>query len=341
MLRIGVIGCGYWAQRHLRAWRELHGSGAELVAVCDTDSVKLREAANRFAVPRQYENAGEMFSSGKIDVVDIATRMGTHRPLVEGAIAQGIAVVVQKPMAPTWNDCLAMADAARRANIFLAVHENFRFQPAMLKAAALLAVGCIGDPSWARISFRTGVDVYRNQPYFLDERRLVILDLGIHMLDLARVFLGEVHHLSCETQRRNPRVRAEDTATMVLRHLSGAVSVVECTYESRQPHEGTPEVLIQIEGNRGSITCRPGGRELLVTRDGSTARQTFAAPDDDILQASVQATCRHVLESFRFGRRADTDVEDNLKTYALVEAAYESAASGRSVQPASWAPHDG
>ena len=87
---------------------------------------------------------------------------------------------------------------------------------------AMIDSGAIGTPSWARIRFRTGFDVYRTQPYFYDEERLAIADVGIHMLDLARFFLGEVERISCETQRRNPKVRAEDTATMLLRHESGA-----------------------------------------------------------------------------------------------------------------------
>ena len=49
------------------------------------------------------------------------------------------------------------------------------------------------------------------------------------MLDLARCFIGEVGSIACGTQRCNPKIRGEDTATMLLRHRSGAVSVVEAT----------------------------------------------------------------------------------------------------------------
>ena len=82
-------------------------------------------------------------------------------------------------------------------------------------------------PNWARLSFRTGYNVYGGQPYLAKEERLVILDVGIHVLDLARYFMGEVDRLYCETQKRNPKIRAEDTATMTFRHISGAVSIVE------------------------------------------------------------------------------------------------------------------
>src|SRR6185295_3891775 len=144
-------------------------------------------------------------------------------------------------------------EAAANAGVFLAVHENFRFQTPMRRVRDVLASDAIGAPSWARIAFRTGFDLYRTQPYFYTEERLAILDVGIHVLDLTRVFLGEVERVSCETQRRNPKVRAEDTATMMLRHASGAISIVECTYESRKQPDVFPETLLEIEGDRGAI----------------------------------------------------------------------------------------
>ena len=184
-----------------------------------------------------------MFATERVDLVDIATRMDTHRALVELAVSHGIATIVQKPFAPVWEDCVAMVAAARKAGVFLAVHENFRFQTPMMKVAAVLRSGAIGEPSWARISFRTGYDIYKNQPYFYGEERFAILDVGIHVLDLLRVFMGEAVRVSCETQKRNPKVKAEDTATMMLRHATGAVSIVECTYEARRLPDPFPQTL--------------------------------------------------------------------------------------------------
>lgn len=332
-LGIGVIGCGYWAQRHLAAWRDLQGAGAELRAVCDVDAGKARAAAERFGAARWYDDAAIMLAEERLDLVDVATRMDTHRPLAAAAFAKGLPLIVQKPMAPSFADCQAMVEAARASGTWFAVHENFRFQPAMAKVAAILGSGAIGEPSWARLSFRTGVDVYKNQPYFRTEERLAILDVGIHMLDLARVFLGEATRISCETQRRNPTVRAEDTATMLLRHVSGAVSVVECTYESRQPFEGQPEVRVLIEGPHGAIAAEPGGREVVVTASGATTRHAVALASEDVAQSSVHAMCAHLLERLRSGAAADTSGADNLRTYALAEAAYQAAASGRAVEP--------
>lgn len=338
-LRAAVIGCGFFAQNHLHAWRDL-AAEVELVAVCDLDPVRARAAAEAFAVPAVYGDAAQLLARERLDFVDICTTMPSHRPLVEAAAKAGVAVIVQKPFAPAFADCVAMVEACRAAGVPLMVHENFRFQTPLVAVRRALAEGAIGEPYWGRISFRTAYDVYANQPYLAREERLIILDLGIHVLDLARVLLGEVRHLSCETQRINPDIRAEDMATMLLRHRSGAVSVVDCTYESRQLPDPFPQTLVHLEGPRGSIKLGEG-YELVVASDGAVSRRHVGAPllswtsePWHCAQESVLNTQRHWVESLRAGRPPETTGADNLKTYALVDAAYGSAASGRPAVPA-------
>jgi predicted dehydrogenase len=337
--RVGLIGCGFFARNHLNSWRELSAEGADLVAVCDIDVAKARAIAEEFGAPASYADVAEMLDREQLDMVDIVTRMDTHLAIVSEAIRRRIPTVVQKPFAPVWADCVAMARMADAAGVFLAVHENFRFQKPILRLREIVDSGVIGQPSWARVSFRTGFDVYKTQPYFLTEERLAILDVGIHVLDIARVLLGEVDRVSCETQRRNPKVRAEDTATMLMRHISGAVSVVECSYESRRQPDVFPQTLVEIEGSEGAVALK-ADFVIEITSGGRFSTEIVEAPirpwtSDPwhVAQEAVLTTCRHMLAAVRGGRAAETSAADNLKTFALVEAAYESAATGRAVPP--------
>lgn len=340
-IRIGVIGCGFYAQNHLHAWKDLVGEGAVLAAVCDVDAGKAEDAGRTFGVPF-HTDAVTMLASERLDAVDIVTRHDTHRALCELAIARGVATIVQKPFAPSWEDCIAIVEAAEKAGVWLAVHENFRFQTPMRQVRRAIESGAIGTPSWARVAFRTGFDVYRTQPYFYDEERLAIADVGIHMLDLARYFLGEAEHISCETQRRNPKVRAEDTATMLLRHASGAVSIVECTYEARRDPDPFPETLVEIEGETGSIVVRAGST-MRVTSHGKVTEEDISSPLRSwtnqpwhVAQEGAFNACRHFLDCLKRGVPAETSGRDNLRTYALVGAAYRAAAEHRAIAPASW-----
>lgn len=337
--RIAVIGCGFYAQNHLASWRDLAPEGARLAAVCDLDPAKARAAGEAFGVP-WFTDPAALLNRESPDLVDIVTRADTHRPLAELALAHADGVIVQKPFAPTLADARAIVRAAVRRGRWLAVHENFRWQPPLRRAIRMIDRGDIGPPGFARIHFRIGFDVYATQPYFLTERQLCIADVGVHLLDLSRRIMGEVAHLSAETQRRNPRLQGEDTATILVRHMSGAVSLVEATYESRRLPDPFPETLMEVEGPEGAIAVTLGGR-IELSRDGTLRRSAtryrfanwMADPKWAISQAGALECCRHLLAAFRAGRPAETSGEDNLRTAALVDAAYRAADLCRAVRP--------
>jgi predicted dehydrogenase len=161
----------------------------------------------------------------------------------------------------------------------------------------------------------------------------------VHVLDCARRIMGEVTHLTAETQRRNPRLVGEDTATILLRHAGGGVSVVDCTYEARALPDPFPETLVRVEGPKGCIVLRAGGR-IEVTEAGTLRdlapdypNPAWVEPRWAASQTGCLEACRHFLARFRAGAPAETAGPDNLRTFALVEAAYASAASGQRVAP--------
>ena len=336
-LRGAVIGCGFFAQNHLHAWNDI--ADVRLVAVCDKDAAKAKAAAETFRVPAWYDNAEEMFASQKLDFVDIATTMPTHRALVELAARHKVPTIVQKPFAPAWEDCVAMVGACNAAGVPLMVHENFRFQAPLMAVRRVLEAGEIGTPYFGRVSFRTGYDIIAGQPYLAREEKFIILDLGIHVLDMARVYFGEAETVYAQTQQIRPNIVAEDMATMLLRHRSGATSIVECSYSSQISPEPFPQTLVHIEGTRGSVQLHLGYR-MSVLSDGVTREEMVDSPllswtsqPWHTAQESVLNTQRHWIECLRTGRAPQTSGADNLRTYALVDAAYRSAAERRAVAP--------
>ena len=330
MLRGALIGCGFFAANHLNAWRDVEG--AEIVALCDRDPDRLAESAARFGVARTHADAGAMLATERLDFVDIATTVPSHRPLVELAAGAGVHMICQKPFANSMADARAMVAAADSAGRVLMVHENFRWQSAIRRARAELAA--IGRPFWGRVSFRSGFDVYAAQPYLATDARFIIQDLGIHILDVARFLFGDVATLAATTQRVNPAIRGEDVATMLLAHDSGATSVVDCSYASRLPRESFPETLLEVEGTEGSLRLDAGYRLTVHARgetravDASPPLLPWAERPWHNVQESVLNIEQHFVDCLRAGREPETSGADNLRTLALVEAAYASAADG-------------
>ncbi len=336
-IRAGVIGCGFFAQNHLHAWRDI--DDVELVAVCDLDRAKAETAAANFGVPSVYDDAEAMLTSETLDFVDIITTMPTHRPIAELAARCRVPMIVQKPFAPTIEDCRAIVQAAADAGVPLMVHENFRFQGPIRAVRDVLQSGVIGQPFFGRIAWRTAYDVYANQPYLAEEERFLLLDLVIHLADVDRFLFGEVERLTCHTQSIKPGIKGEDSAVLLLRHENGVTSVLDATYSSKRDPDPFPQTLIEIDGSEGSVRL-DFGFELTTVSPAGTERRTveplllpWAAKPWHGIQESVLRTQEHWVDCLKAGREPDISGADNLKTYALCEAAYASQSSGQTVDP--------
>jgi predicted dehydrogenase len=336
-LRLAVIGCGFFAQNHLHAWAEIEE--VELVAVCDRDPQRSEAARERFGAARAYTDAEDMFRRERLDFVDIATTMETHRSLVTFAAAHGVHVIVQKPLAPNWEDCVAIVETCRKAGLRLMVHENFRFQTPILAVRAALAEGRIGRPHFAQLSFRSGYDVYSGQPYLATEKRFILIDLGIHVLDVCRAIMGEALTLYSVTQRVNPAIAGEDVATTIIRHENGGTSIVDCSYSSRRLPELFPQTILRIEGADGTIELLEGYRLRITAHD--TVDEQPVEPDAPawttkpwhVVQESVLNLQRHWVSAWLSGAEPETSGADNLRTYGLVMAAYDSAERNAVIGP--------
>ena len=165
-MKVGVIGCGFFAQNHLHAWRDIEG--VDVVALCDKDQSNLFATSKEFKIRRQFTDAVELFKYGQFDIVDIATTAPSHRSLVEMAAQHTKHIICQKPFAESVKDARAMVGAVEATGKTLMVHENFRWQSAVRTVIEELRKGTIGEPFFGRVSFRSGFDVFSGQPYLAE-----------------------------------------------------------------------------------------------------------------------------------------------------------------------------
>ena len=335
-MNVALIGCGFFAQNQLRAWRDIEG--VQVVALCDTDPIKLNTTGEEFSIKRQYTNAAEMFQDGGFETVDIATTVSSHRVLVEMAASKKIHVICQKPFAENIADARAMVSAVEATGKTLMVHENFRWQSAVRTVIEEVRIGTIGDPFFGRVSFRSGYDVFAGQPYLAEVERFIIEDLGIHILDISRALFGDVARVSAITRRVNPAIKGEDVATILMAHKSGASSVVDCSYATRRQPETFPETMIEVDGDKGTIRLDSGYLMTIQVNGASEKRDLsppvlpWASKPWHNIQESVQIIQQHFVDCLRDGRQPETSGCDNLQTLGLVEAAYLSAATCRTVE---------
>lgn len=341
-LRAGVIGCGFFAQNQLHAWRYI--PGVELVAVCDIDPEKARAAAEHFDVERWFDDAATMLDESQLDFVDIATTPPSHRELVALAVEHRLPTICQKPLALDLDDAEAIVDTVGRAGIPFMVHENFRWQAPMRALRRHLDDGTIGRPFYGQVSWRSGYDIFSNQPYLLDQSRLVLSDMGGHLIDVARFFLGLPRALACHTLKVYPGLKGEDVATVLL-EFEHATCVVDMTYSGRGAEDLFPQTIVHLEGENGALDLGPHYHVTVSDRSGAVDRGQVKIPQYpwsiplwDVVQDSVVRIQTHWIESLRAATTPENSAQENLETYRLVEGAYLSAETGTVYRVDSAAP---
>jgi predicted dehydrogenase len=331
-----LIGAGFFARNHMQSWRDLGIEGARLLGACDLDEGRARAMAEEFGA-QAFTDPAMMLDALRPDFVDIATTPPSHRALVELCAPRTRLVICQKPIADSLEDAEAMVAACDRAGVPFLIHENFRWQRPFVRMQELLREGAIGTPRFLRISFRHRWDVYAGQPYLATVGRLAIMDMGVHLFDLARLFLGEAEAISCETQKRNPAVAGEDAFTALTRHAGGAVGVTDCSFHTTLRPEPFPQTFATLEGDEGTLELREDYR--LLVHDARGRREEDVEPEVPawgekpwhVVQDSVRSFERHVLQVLRGEAEPQPSGADNLRTLRLCLAAYESAETGRRV----------
>jgi predicted dehydrogenase len=329
-LKFAVLGTGFWSNYQIPAWLEV--GGVQLVAVYNRTVPKAEKVAEKFGVPRVYGHPEELFQNEDLDFVDIITEVPAHAPLVYLAAQNKVPVICQKPMAPDYETAQKMVDACHEAGIPFYVHENFRWQTPLRALKGVLDEGRIGRPVRARIQFVHGMEdfVWENQPLLKTLERFALMDLGSHLLDLARFFFGEPQSLYCQHFKIRDDIAGEDAASVALK-MGDMMCTCEISYSSKTEWGHFPETFVYIEGKQGTIELGPDYWIRITTDDGTHARRypppryDWCDPGYNLAHASMVPIHQDFLRAFRTDQPPETTGEDNLRTMRLVYAAYESA----------------
>ncbi len=334
--RVGVIGAGFWAGYQLAGWAE--HQDARVVAIANRSLAPAQALAQRFGIPAVYDDPAAMLAAGGLDVVDIITAPDTHANLIRLAADQGLAVICQKPLASDLDTARRSAAYCEAKGVTLLVHENFRWQAPVRQLAAELHGGAIGAPFRARLEFTTGFPVFVRQPFLRELPRMILADLGVHLLDVARFLFGEASLLTARTQSIQPGIAGEDVATVLLRMGDDVTVSCEMSFATVLEHDPFPELLIRVEGTGGTLELRAPHELRVTTRDGTRSRDvgppawSWVDPQYAVPQAAIEPCITDLLGHIRGTHQAETTAADNLRTLALVEAAYTSAASGEAIR---------
>ena len=325
-MRVAIAGAGMVTRHHLIAWSRL--SEVEVSAIYNRNPEKALSRTREFNIPKAYSNLVEMLEEEKPDALDIAVATEAHREFAKTAAEHGVAILCQKPMAPTLKEAEEMVAEIGEKVRFM-VHENWRFRPQYRQAAKWIVEGKAGPIREFRLSTRSSGLVTKTekglpfalerQPFFAHMPRFIILELLIHHLDTARFLAGEMDVISTQTVRVSPDMIGEDVAHIVLKAKNGAIGMVSGNL-SAQGFPPLPQDHLELIGERSSIFF--DGESLTLIGE---KRETIHFNFEEAYQASYDNAIAHFAEALRSGKPFETDRLDNLKTLRLVDEAYRLA----------------
>jgi predicted dehydrogenase len=179
MIRLGLIGYGYWGPnlaRNITANPE-----AELAVVCDSDPVRLAETGSLYPGVRRTTLAQEVIDDTSISAIVIATPLASHFELSMAALQTGKHVLIEKPMASTSDQAEQMAEEAARRKLVLLVDHTFVYTGAVRKMRDLVREAEFGQLRYYD-STRVNLGLFRRDTN-------VVWDLAVHDLSIMTYLL--------------------------------------------------------------------------------------------------------------------------------------------------------
>lgn len=323
--RLGFLGVGWIGRNRMEAIAK--DGSAEIAAVADA-AADACEAACALAPGAASLRSLDALLERDLDGLVIATPSALHARQAEAALARGVAVFCQKPLARTAEETRGVIDAARRADRLLGVDLSYRRTAGMQRIRELVSAGEIGDVYAVDLVFHNAYGP--DKPWFRDPVLSgggCVIDLGIHMVDLALWTLGfpRVEAVSSRLHAGGRRLAlpsavVEDHAVAQIDLAGGCVARLACSWNLPAGRDAVIEA--NFHGTRGGASFRNVGGsfyDFVAERfDGTRAISLASPPDDWGGRAAV-----HWARALANGGAFDPEIERLTEVAAVLDAIYE------------------
>jgi len=292
-LRVGVVGTSWWAELEHLPGLAARGD-VELTALCGRRPERVAELADRFRIPRRLTDWRELVAGGGLDAVVLATPNALHHPQALAALDAGLHVICEKPLTLDLAQARELAARAEARGLRTLTFFTHRAVGAAAAARRLVEAGFLGRPIHVSASYLTASHLAPGKPLGWRMVRAqagtgVLGDLGSHLVDLVRWWLGEVVEVAAQWQtvtrdREGGIADADEEVSFLARLACGAQAVFQASklVAGRGNHQ-----RIELHGTAGSLLYEadPGhdptweGR-LWAGRPGRTGLEPVALPAD-------------------------------------------------------------
>ncbi len=351
-LRVGIIGVGWPGQRHIEAYQKR--PDVEISALADVNTEAARKVQSDYSVEgaRIFGDYEQMLEGDFVDAVSICTPNFLHAPMAIRALGCGKHVLLEKPLANTLAEGLRIAqEVAESDRVFMMAFNNrYRRDARILKEQ--IERGELGEIYHAKTGWLRAANDFFLRGWFTQKEKSgggPLIDLGVHVLDLALWFMGNprpvsvsgvaYHKFTDVMRQKEPAADVEDMASAFVRLDNGGTVVLETSWISHL--ERPYELYTQLFGTRGGATInRSVGQEALsiyTVEDGEirVSRPQLVPSDVTergfLLYDSFASEISDFVDSIRAGVQPGATITHGLDVLRILDAIYRSAESGHEV----------
>ena len=337
-LNIGIVGLGWVAGAHIETFKNVEG--AQVTAICSRREHDPAQLEATYGVPlKAYTSYEEMLADTSIDVIDVCTPHHLHADQAVAAARAGKHLVIEKPVATTFEDCLRVQSAIKEADVQAMVCFECRYSAHFRMLRSILEQGLIGEVHYAEVDYYHGIGPWYGQfPWNVkkDIGTSSLATAGCHALDALLFFMdSRVEEVTCYQTRSTSEIFApyeyDTTSVTMLRfengHVGKCASVVDCL----QPYY----FHVHLVGSHGSILDNRMYSHKLdgMNKNKWSTLETSLIDSGDVSDHPYQPQFQAFVDGVVHDEPMPwTDYDTALETHRVMFAAEHAAQEGRSVK---------
>ncbi|HHU19661.1 MAG TPA: Gfo/Idh/MocA family oxidoreductase [Bacilli bacterium] len=336
--RVAVIGCGSIARmRHLPEYQA--NPNVEIVAVCDIVPERVKETAEQYGA-EAFTDYQVLLEQIKPDIVSVCLPNYLHAPVSIAALEAGAHVLCEKPMATSYEEGLAMIEAAKANDRQLMIAHNQRFVASHQKAKELIEAEELGKIYSFRTAFGhggpEGWSIDGKESWFFKKEEAFIGamgDLGVHKSDVIRYILGEEFTevaAMVETNAKDDST-VDDNAVCLLKSESGIIGTLTASWAYNTNEDNSTVIY----GEKGTLRLEDDPTYSLIANYTDGRKVNYELGQIQSNDAGGQTSSHvvdHFVDAIQNDRAPLITGEEGLKSLNIILAALESSETGKRVK---------
>ena len=323
MIKIGIIGCGYWGPNLIRNFSQL--AEAKIVFVCDIDSSKLESIKRIYPYLQTVVDYSEVIKSSDVDAICVATPLDTHYKIAKEALLNNKNVLVEKPFTATVKEAEELVQIAKSRNLVLMVDHTFIYTGAVQKIKELVDRGELGKVYYFD-SERINLGLLRSDAN-------VIWDLATHDISIINYLFSQKPVNVSATGSSHVLNKKEEMAHITLRHEGGLMSHIHVSWLSpvklRKILVGGDKKMVLYDDVEPVEKIKIYDKGIDIKPDQVTAFNPLYRGGDIIIpkidqSEALKRLSEHFIDCIKYKKNPLTDGQQGINVLKILEAIQKS-----------------